>query len=96
MSNFNPAPGAGYFGPVNYSNLKDVYNLTLPVLQREYETLRREYESVLQKLNTTMNSIKTFWSPELKRERTARKDESSKHALLNEQLRLSNQENQVE
>ena len=42
-----------------------------------------------------MNSIKTFWSPELKKERALRKEESSKIATLKEQLKVAQDENQV-
>ena len=42
-----------------------------------------------------MHSIKTFWSPELKRERAVRKEEMQKAALLQEQLRMSQAEGQV-
>jgi hypothetical protein len=42
-----------------------------------------------------MHSIKTFWSPELKKERALRKEESAKYALMNDQLKLLNSENQV-
>lgn len=74
---------------------RDPYNMPVPVLQREYEMLRREYEQAVQKLNSTMNSIKTFWSPELKRERMARKEEAAKLSLLQEQLRMGGHESQV-
>uniref|UniRef100_A0A0M3JSU2 RING-type E3 ubiquitin transferase n=1 Tax=Anisakis simplex TaxID=6269 RepID=A0A0M3JSU2_ANISI len=53
---------------------------------REYDLLKRDYENALQKLNSTMSSIKTFWSPELKRERQLRKEETAKVALLQRQL----------
>lgn len=41
-----------------------------------------------------MHSIKTFWSPELKKERALRKEESAKYSLINDQLKLLNNENQ--
>lgn len=44
----------------------------------------------MQKLNSTMNSIKSFWSPELKRERQLRKEESSKLASLQRQIAMRN------
>ena len=74
---------------------RDPYSMPVPVLQREYDMLRREYEQSVHKLNSTMNSIKTFWSPELKKERTLRKEESSKLSLTQEQLKMSSQETQV-
>jgi hypothetical protein len=40
------------------------------------DTLRRENAALNQKLNYMMNSIKNFWSPELKQERQQRKEEA--------------------
>ncbi|EFO90406.1 CRE-ELKS-1 protein [Caenorhabditis remanei] len=51
-------------------------------LAREYEQLKIEYNTIMEKLNQTMNSIKTFWSPELKRERQMRRDEANRIAQL--------------
>ncbi|GFO27652.1 Elks/rab6-interacting/cast family member 1 [Plakobranchus ocellatus] len=39
-----------------------------------------------------MNSIKTFWSPELKKERAVRKEEAARCNLLNEQLKVTQAE----
>jgi len=44
------------------------------------------------KLQTNMNSIKSFWSPELKKERALRKQEFSKLEALREQLQVSQEE----
>lgn len=85
--------GSSYF--TNPFSSRDPFSMPLPTLQREYEILRREYENSMQKLNSTMNSIKTFWSPELKKERAMRKEETAKFALIQEQLRMSSQEGQV-
>ncbi|KAL4005895.1 hypothetical protein ACER0C_005608 [Sarotherodon galilaeus] len=46
------------------------------------------------KLSSSMNSIKTFWSPELKKERALRKDEASKIAVWKEQYRVIQDEAQ--
>uniref|UniRef100_A0A8R1E255 ELKS/Rab6-interacting/CAST family member 1 n=1 Tax=Caenorhabditis japonica TaxID=281687 RepID=A0A8R1E255_CAEJA len=51
-------------------------------LAREYEQLKVEYDAMMEKLNQTMNSIKTFWSPELKRERQLRRDEATRISHL--------------
>lgn len=64
-------------------------------LQRELGNLKKELELTNQKLGSSMHSIKTFWSPELKKERALRKEESAKYSLINDQLKLLNQENQV-
>ncbi|GMT23365.1 hypothetical protein PFISCL1PPCAC_14662 [Pristionchus fissidentatus] len=55
-------------------------------LEVEYEQLRQEYTATLEKLNQTMFSIKTFWSPELKRERQLRREEQSRMAMLERRL----------
>jgi hypothetical protein len=64
-------------------------------LQRELGNLKKELDLTNQKLGSSMHSIKTFWSPELKKERALRKEESAKYSLINDQLKLLNQENQV-
>ncbi|KFD49435.1 hypothetical protein M513_09702, partial [Trichuris suis] len=55
----------------------------------EYELLRREWQSTVEKLNATMNSIKSFWSPELKKERALRKEEATKLLMLQDQLKMA-------
>ena len=65
-------------------------------LQRDLANLKKELELTNQKLGSSMHSIKTFWSPELKKERALRKEESAKYALMNDQLKLLNSENQVQ
>lgn len=57
--------------------------------------LRREVEVKESKLSSSMNSIKTFWSPELKKERALRKDEVSKITVWKEQYRVIQDEAQV-
>ena len=64
-------------------------------LQRDLGNLKKELELTNQKLGSSMHSIKTFWSPELKKERALRKEESAKYSLINDQLKLLNSENQV-
>ncbi|XP_052437974.1 ELKS/Rab6-interacting/CAST family member 1 isoform X2 [Carassius gibelio] len=61
---------------------------------RENELLRKEVDVKESKLSSSMNSIKTFWSPELKKERALRKDEASKIAVWKEQYRVVQEENQ--
>lgn len=64
-------------------------------LQRENGRLKKEVEAKDTKLNSSMRSIKTFWSPELKKERAARKAESEKCAQLKEQFGVVSAESQV-
>uniref|UniRef100_A0A8C1M4S8 ELKS/RAB6-interacting/CAST family member 1 n=1 Tax=Cyprinus carpio TaxID=7962 RepID=A0A8C1M4S8_CYPCA len=61
---------------------------------RENELLRKEVDVKESKLSSSMNSIKTFWSPELKKERALRKDEASKITVWKEQYRVIQEENQ--
>ncbi|XP_021330887.2 ELKS/Rab6-interacting/CAST family member 1 isoform X7 [Danio rerio] len=61
---------------------------------RENELLRKEVDVKESKLSSSMNSIKTFWSPELKKERALRKDEASKISVWKEQYRVVQDENQ--
>ncbi|XP_069484719.1 ELKS/Rab6-interacting/CAST family member 1 isoform X5 [Ambystoma mexicanum] len=61
---------------------------------RENDFLRRDVEVKESKLSSSMNSIKTFWSPELKKERALRKDEASKITIWKEQYRVVQDENQ--
>lgn len=76
----------GYLGDLQHQNVD---------LQRDLGNLKRELELTNQKLGSSMHSIKTFWSPELKKERALRKEESAKYSLINDQLKLLNSENQV-
>ncbi|XP_013869965.1 ELKS/Rab6-interacting/CAST family member 1 isoform X2 [Austrofundulus limnaeus] len=61
---------------------------------RENELLRRELEAKESKLSSSMNSIKTFWSPELKKERALRKDEGTKMSVWKEQYKVVQEETQ--
>lgn len=78
-----------------------LYSVYVPLLfflsqvLRENEMLRREVEVKESKLSSSMNSIKTFWSPELKKERALRKDEVSKITVWKEQYRVIQDEAQV-
>ncbi|XP_050765731.1 ELKS/Rab6-interacting/CAST family member 1 isoform X2 [Gymnogyps californianus] len=61
---------------------------------RENDLLRKDVEVKESKLSSSMNSIKTFWSPELKKERALRKDEASKITIWKEQYRVLQEANQ--
>uniref|UniRef100_A0AAY4D827 Uncharacterized protein n=1 Tax=Denticeps clupeoides TaxID=299321 RepID=A0AAY4D827_9TELE len=61
---------------------------------RENDLLRKEVDMKESKLSSSMNSIKTFWSPELKKERALRKDEVSKITVWKEQYRVLQDEAQ--
>ena len=64
-------------------------------LNKDCAKLQQELDSTKDKLSSTMNSIKTFWSPELKKERSLRKEESAKYSLLNEQFKVTQAELKV-
>ncbi|GBM06188.1 ERC protein 2 [Araneus ventricosus] len=64
-------------------------------LQNQYGNVKRELDVTASKLGSSMHSIKTFWSPELKKERAMRKEEAAKHALINDQIKMLRAENQV-
>lgn len=64
-------------------------------LQCQYGSLKRELEATTQKLGSSMHSIKTFWSPELKKERALRKEEAAKYSLLNDQMKTLRADNSV-
>lgn len=46
------------------------------------QQIEEELKQTKEQLNATMKSIKTFWSPELKKERSLRKEESCRYQLL--------------
>ncbi|XP_013394933.1 ERC protein 2 isoform X1 [Lingula anatina] len=64
---------------------------------RECAMMQKELEITKEKLTSSMNSIKTFWSPELKKERAIRKEEAAKYSHLNDQIRClqDDKENQA-
>ncbi|XP_067359420.1 ERC protein 2 isoform X3 [Channa argus] len=64
-------------------------------MQRENEMLRRELDVKDSKLGSSTNSIKSFWSPELKKERIMRKEEAARTSILKEQMRVTHEENQL-
>ncbi len=74
--------------------LLDVHS-QLRELQRENAALKQELDARETKLSSSMNSIKTFWSPELKKERALRKEEGGRIQALMEQCRVAVEENQV-
>ncbi|XP_018645594.1 rab6-interacting protein 2/elks/erc/cast,putative [Schistosoma mansoni] len=58
----------------------------ITTLQRECVRLQHELHVTREKLNACTISIRTFWSPELKRERAMRKEENAKYAILADHL----------
>ncbi len=64
---------------------KEVSEQLIADLQNEVETLKKEIESKDAKLTSSMRSIKTFWSPELKKERAGRKEDIERLMMLKNQ-----------
>lgn len=97
----SPGGGGGIGGGHFMSNARDTGHFLGELqhqntdLHRELSNLKKELELTNQKLGSSMHSIKTFWSPELKKERALRKEESAKYSLINDQLKLLHSENQV-
>lgn len=73
----------------------DMGEKTMAELQQENARLRKEIDAKETKLNSSMRSIKMFWSPELKKERAARKAEEEKYSRVREQLNVVSEESQV-
>ena len=85
----------GRMGAVNDNFVMEL-QARLNDLQNQFSSVKRELDATTQKLGSSMHSIKTFWSPELKKERALRKEEAAKYALINDQLKILRSENQVQ
>ncbi|XP_017493422.1 PREDICTED: ERC protein 2-like, partial [Rhagoletis zephyria] len=83
----------GRMGAVNDNFVMEL-QARLNDLQNQFSSVKRELDATTQKLGSSMHSIKTFWSPELKKERALRKEEAAKYALINDQLKILRSENQ--
>ncbi len=81
----NPAANSISNSKLNF--IKDL-QIRLMDTQKESYYLKCELETCQQKLTASIQSIKQFWSPELKRERLMRKEESTKYNMLLEQYKL--------
>lgn len=92
-------PGAGGLMGGRMGGANDNFVMELQArlsdLQNQFSSVKRELDATTQKLGSSMHSIKTFWSPELKKERALRKEEAAKYALINDQLKILRSENQV-
>lgn len=86
--------GGGRMGTINDNFVMEL-QARLNELQNQFGSVKRELDATTQKLGSSMHSIKTFWSPELKKERALRKEEAAKYALINDQLKILRSENQV-
>ncbi|XP_065317668.1 ERC protein 2-like isoform X2 [Gordionus sp. m RMFG-2023] len=68
-------------------------NIKINLLCKEKTALKMELESVVKRFNSSVNSIKHFWSPELKREREMRREETRRHDMNTEKFKLISSEN---
>lgn len=94
----DPMAGLNYGPPITAANRESYLTelrARLMELQNSYANVKRELDVATQKLGSSMHSIKTFWSPELKKERALRKEEATKYALINDQMKLMRVEVQV-
>lgn len=73
-------------GTSKLSFIKDL-QIRLMDIQKECYFLRCELDASQTKLASSMQSIKQFWSPELKKERQLRKEEAGKYQILLEQYK---------
>lgn len=89
-SGYGPGPAVG-----RADALVAELRARLQETQNNYVLVKRELETATQKLGSSMHSIKSFWSPELKKERAMRKEEATKYALINDQMKLMRVEVQV-
>lgn len=93
------AGSGGALGGQQAGNSRDMYvtelRARLQEAQNSYAAVKRELETATQKLGSSMHSIKSFWSPELKKERALRKEEATKYALISDQMKLMRVEVQV-
>ena len=64
-------------------------------LNKECAILQQNLDTTKEKLSSSMNSIKTFWSPELKKERMLRKEESAKSLEIADRLKIAHHEKEV-
>jgi len=87
----NPSPprsaGGGVRSSRHDSLLVDLQT-RVGALSRECCALRVELERTRDQLHASTHSVRVFWSPELKRERALRKDESARLAIVSERLRI--------
>uniref|UniRef100_A0AC35U7J2 Trichohyalin-like n=1 Tax=Rhabditophanes sp. KR3021 TaxID=114890 RepID=A0AC35U7J2_9BILA len=77
-----------YYGMNNDMERNSLYDKTKKI-DREYEMLKNDYQSSINRMNQMSDSIKSFWSPELKRERELRKDEHYRAINLQNQMSYS-------
>ena len=79
------------YQPNQYGQLME----QLGVLKADNENLRKEIKLKDSKLAATVNSIKTFWSPELKKESMIKREEVEKSELLKDRFKMIMEESQV-
>ena len=64
-------------------------------LRQENAELKKEMQAMESRLKSNMKSIKTFWSPELKKEKAAKMEQEDKFLALHQQYTALSKEAQV-
>lgn len=64
-------------------------------LKMDNTMFRRELDVRDSSLGSSLNSIKTFWSPELKKKRGTKKESVTKTSMVKEQMKVKKDKNQV-
>ena len=64
-------------------------------LQQENAELKKEMQAMESKLKSNMKSIKTFWSPALKKEKAAKIEQGDRYLSLREKYSKLSDEAQV-
>jgi ELKS/RAB6-interacting/CAST family protein 1 len=64
-------------------------------LRQENAELKKEMQAMESRLKSNMKSIKTFWSPELKKEKAAKIEKEDQFLALHEQYTTLSKEAQV-
>jgi len=85
LASFYPSPPVTKMKPTRDVLILDLQS-QIANLNHECWVLNQELDRTREKLCSSMNSVKTFWSPELKRERALRKEDAVKLSILSEQL----------
>ncbi|XP_047678792.1 ERC protein 2 isoform X3 [Tachysurus fulvidraco] len=67
----------------------------LKELQMDNTLLRRELDVRDSSLGSSVNSLKTFWSPELKKKRGVKKDSAAKTSTVKEKMNVMKDKNQM-
>lgn len=77
------------------SDADSLNSVDIVKLRQENAELKKEMQAMESRLKSNMKSIKTFWSPELKKEKAAKIVQEDKFLALHEQYTTLSKEAQV-